>query len=45
MRARRRLNDGRPYCLAKPHSFDTYLLSQQPLARQACLHLQSYAVI
>jgi hypothetical protein len=24
------------YCLAKPHSFDTYLLSQQPLARQAC---------
>jgi hypothetical protein len=26
----------RAYCLAKPHSFDTYLLSQQPLARQAC---------
>ena len=27
---------GRAYCLAKPHSFETYLLSQQPLARQAC---------
>jgi hypothetical protein len=36
MRGRRRSNDGPAYCLAKPHSLDTYLLSQQPLARQAC---------
>src|SRR5277367_241835 len=31
------------YCLAKPHSFDTYLLSQQPLARQDCRYSPHFA--
>lgn len=43
MRARRPSNDGRAYCLAKPHSLDTYLLSQQPLARQACRYSPHFA--
>jgi hypothetical protein len=43
MKERRRSNDERVYCLAKPHSLDTYLLSQQPLARQACRYSRHFA--
>jgi hypothetical protein len=43
MRARRRSNDRRRYCWTSPHSFATYLLSQQPLARQSCLYSPHFA--
>jgi hypothetical protein len=43
MRARRRSTDGRAYCLAKPDSLETYLLSQHPLARQACWYSPRFA--
>lgn len=33
----------RRYRRAKPHSFVTYLLSQQPLARQACRNSPHFA--
>ncbi len=43
MRGRRHSNEGRAYCLAKPHSLATYLLSPQPFARQACRYSPHFA--